>query len=56
MHAVKHSRKLATATPLLLWQICLEFRGEKPFTILNAYVHALFSYSFSLDPSAIAPQ
>ena len=46
MHAVKRGGKLSTA--LLLWQKCLEFRGEKPFTILNAYVHALFSYSSTL--------
>ena len=26
---VKHSRKLATATALLLWQKCLEFHGKK---------------------------
>ena len=25
MHSIKHSRKLATATPLLLWWKCLEF-------------------------------
>ena len=47
MRSVKHSGKLATATALLLWWKCLEFRGKKPFTILNAYVYALASYSFS---------
>ena len=50
-HSVKCSGKLATATALLFWWKCSEFRGEKPFTILNAYVYALVSYSFSFDPS-----
>ena len=57
MHSVKCSGKLPTATALLLWQKCLEFR-EKHLTILNACVHALFYYSFSFGPSlwvAIAP-
>jgi len=51
MRSVKCSRKLATATASLFWQKCLEFRGEKPFIILNSYVYALFSYSFSFDAS-----
>jgi len=51
MRSVKRSGKLATATALLLWRKCLELRGEKPFIILNANVYALFSYSFSFDPS-----
>ena len=49
MRSVKHSGKLATATALLFWQKCLEFHGGKPFTILNAYLYALFSYSFSFN-------
>jgi len=49
MRSVKRSGKLATAS--LLWRKCLEFRGKKPFTILNAYVYALVSYSFNFDPS-----
>ena len=39
---VKHSRKLAAATALLLWQKCLEFRGEKSFhniKYLLSYMH-----------------
>jgi len=38
---------------IVLWQNCLEFCSEKPFTILNAYLYALFffPYSFSFDPS-----
>ena len=28
-----------------------EFRGKKPFIILNTYVYALFSYGFSFNPS-----
>ena len=56
MRSVKHSRKLAIATALLLWQKCLKFRGAKKpftieFTILNAHVCALVSYSFSFDLS-----
>ena len=47
MHSVKRSGKLATATASFLWQKCLEFCDKKLFTILNAYVYALFSYSFS---------
>jgi len=50
-HSVKRSRILATATASLLWRKCLEFCGEKSFTILNVYVYALVSYSFSFDPS-----
>ena len=51
MRSVKRSGKLTTATASLLWRKCLEFCGEKTFTILNAYVNALVSYSFSFDPS-----
>jgi len=51
MCLVKCSGKLATATALLIWWKCLEFRGKKLFTMLNTYVYALFSYSFSFDPS-----
>ena len=51
MCSVKHSGKLATATASLLWQKCSEFRDKKPFTILNACMYALFSYSFSFNPS-----
>ena len=47
MRSVKHNGKLATA--LLIWQKCL--CGKKPFMILNAYMNALSSYSFSFDPS-----
>ena len=43
--------KLAKAIASFLWWKCLEFHGEKPFKILNAYVYALFSYNFSFDPS-----
>ena len=54
IRSFKCSRRLATATALLLWQKCLEFHGKKkPFTILNVYVHALLSYSFSFDPSLL---
>ena len=49
MHSVKQSGKPATAS--FLWQKCLQFVAKKPFTILNAYVSALFSNSFSFDPS-----
>ena len=31
IHSVKNSGKLATPTPSLLWQKCLEFRDEKTF-------------------------
>jgi len=48
MSSVKHSGKLTTATASLFWQ---KFVAKKPFTILNSYVYALFSYSFSFDPS-----
>ena len=48
MRSVKRGRKLATATASLPWWECLKFRGEK--TLLNAYVYAPFSYSFSFDP------
>ena len=37
MRSVKRSRKLATATALLLWQKRFKFCGEKPFTILITY-------------------
>ena len=47
MSSVKHSGKLTTATASLFWQ---KFVAKKPFTILNSYVYALFSYSFSFDP------
>ena len=49
--SVKRSGKPFTATALLLWQKCLEFCHKKPFTVLNACVYALVSYSFSIDPS-----
>jgi len=39
MHSVKRSRKLATATALLFWLKCLEFRGRKTF---------LFYYCFTV--------
>jgi len=42
MCAVKSSGKLATATALFLWQKRLEFCGKKPFTILNAYMYAIY--------------
>ena len=29
----------------------LRISWQKPFTIINAYVYTLFSYSFSFDPS-----
>ena len=47
MRSVKCNRKLATSTAWLIWQKCLEFHGKKLFTILNAYMYALFSYGFS---------
>ena len=47
MRSVKRSGKLATATASLLWRKCL---AKKPFTMLNAYVYALVSYSLSFDP------
>ena len=49
MHSVKRSGKVTTA--LFLWQKCLEFCSKKPFTILSAHMHALFTYSFNFDPS-----
>ena len=50
MRSAKRSGKLATATASLLWQKCLEFRGEKTFHKIKI-VYAQFSYSFSFDPS-----
>ena len=35
IYSIKHSKKLATVTALLLWQKCLVVK--KPFTILNAH-------------------
>jgi len=55
MHSDKRSSKLATATASLLWRKCLEFRGKNFHKILNAYMYALFFYSFSLDPSLLWP-
>ena len=51
MHPVKHNGKLATATALLLWWNAQNFIAKKTFTIFNACVYALFSYSFSFDLS-----
>jgi len=54
MHSVNCSGKLAAATALLHWWKCVDFRGEKPFTILIVYMYVMFSHSFSFDPVANA--
>ena len=55
MRSVKRSRKLATATALLLWRKCLEFRGEKTFHNIKCLRVCTGLLQFSFDPSVWWP-